>query len=321
MRYRGRKTAFYALTEMRYWVGVTDNKWFDFLRYKAVEEVNFWQPSASSRPHRLSAGELFLFKLKNPRNCIAGGAFFASYSALPAQLAWNAFGELNGVSSDAELLTRIQKYRSDEVAWHSFIGCSILVEPFFFSENDWLNVPDDWHPNIQKGRYYDTNTMPGANLWKEISRKLANSRHTQTKDALNIEERYGAPFLSRARLGQGTFRVLVTDAYSRRCAITTERTLPVLEAAHIKPYGSSGPHSVNNGLLLRSDLHKLFDSGYMTITNNLRVEVSKRIKEEFENGREYYRYHGKYLQTVPEEEHFRPHPDYLEWHQSQRFLG
>jgi putative restriction endonuclease len=82
----------------------------------------------------------------------------------------------------------------------------------------------------------------------------------------------------RPRLGQGAFRVLVTDAYQRRCAVTGERTLPVLESAHIKPYARSGPHSNNNGLLLRSDLHKLFDLGYITVTGDMRIEVSKRIK-------------------------------------------
>ena len=44
---------------------------------------------------------------------------------------------------------------------------------------------------------------------------------------------YGDPVLVRPRLGQGTFRVLVTDNYRRRCAVTGEKALPVLDAAHI----------------------------------------------------------------------------------------
>ena len=82
--------------------------------------------------------------------------------------------------------------------------------------------------------------------------------------------------------------MLVTDAYNRRCAVTGERTLPVLQAAHIKPYAESGPNRVSNGLLLRSDLHILFDRGYVTINRDYRLEVSPRIREEFENGRQYY---------------------------------
>ncbi len=96
------------------------------------------------------------------------------------------------------------------------------------------------------------------------------------------------------RLGQGAFRVLVTDVYGRRCAMTQEKTLPVLEAAHIRPYSAHGGHELWNGLLLRSDLHRLFDRGYLTVDpDDRRVIVSPRIREEFENGREYYKLDGQ----------------------------
>lgn len=48
--------------------------------------------------------------------------------------------------------------------------------------------------------------------------------------------------------------VLVTEAYQRRCVITGEKTLPVLNAFHIKPYSQEGPHKVRNGLLMWEDL-------------------------------------------------------------------
>ena len=120
------------------------------------------------------------------------------------------------------------------------------------------------------------------------------------------------------RLGQGAFRVLVTDAYRRRCAITGERTLPVLDAAHIKPYSESGPHRLDNGLLLRTDVHTLFDAGYLTVTPDLRVRVSRRIREEFENGRDYYALDGRKL-TGPVASAPPPKREYLEWHSDVRF--
>src|SRR5699024_10404677 len=95
------------------------------------------------------------------------------------------------------------------------------------------------------------------------------------------------------RIGQGAFRVIVTDAYHRRCAITGEKTMPVLDAAHIKPYSQNGPNLTNNGLLLRRDIHTLFDRGYITINEEYRVEVSYQIKDDYGNGREYYTLHGK----------------------------
>ena len=114
--------------------------------------------------------------------------------------------------------------------------------------------------------------------------------------------------------------MLVTDTYNRRCAITQERTLPALEAAHIRPYVDGGAHEAQNGLLLRRDIHSLFDAGYVTVTPDLHFEVSRRIKEEFDNGRHYYELHG---QTIHAPEDALRHPDSvaLRWHNDNRFNG
>jgi putative restriction endonuclease len=79
--------------------------------------------------------------------------------------------------------------------------------------------------------------------------------------------------------------------------VTGEKTLPVLEAAHIKPYAIEGPHQVNNGILLRSDRHKLFDVGYVTVTPEHTLEVSPRLREEWHNGQEYNAHHGRRLNS------------------------
>jgi putative restriction endonuclease len=128
------------------------------------------------------------------------------------------------------------------------------------------------------------------------------------------QPRYGEEYLARARLGQGAFRVLVTEAYQKRCAITGERTLPVLEAAHIQPFAAEGPNRVSNGLLLRSDLHILFDRGYLTVMPDHRVLVSARIKAEFENGRDYYAHQGKPLLVLPTPINEQPSTEFLRWH-------
>src|SRR5690606_29695122 len=104
--------------------------------------------------------------------------------------------------------------------------------------------------------------------------------------------RFGAPRLVTPRLGQGAFRVFVTEAYERACAVTGEHSLPALEAAHIRPYADDGPHDPRNGLLLRADLHRLFDQGFVTVTPEGRFEVGRRLREEFDNGRSYYPLHG-----------------------------
>ena len=105
-----------------------------------------------------------------------------------------------------------------------------------------------------------------------------------------------------------------------RCAITRERTLPALEAAHIRPYADGGEHAASNGILMRRDVHSLFDAGYVTVTPDHRFEVSRRIREEFENGRDYYALHGAAVE-VPGRDALRPGADGLRWHNDERYLG
>jgi putative restriction endonuclease len=57
------------------------------------------------------------------------------------------------------------------------------------------------------------------------------------------------------------------------------------------PYSEQGERVVSNDILLRRDLHALFDKGYVTFTPSLILEVSRKIKEEFDNGKDYYKLH------------------------------
>ena len=240
------------------------------------------------------------------------------FSSLPARLAWEAFREKNGVADYGELRRRIERYRGP-MRGDPEIGCNVLNGPIFFEEADWIPVPESWAPNIVRGRTFDTEEADGLRLWNAVSERLF--ARAAVKERVEQPPRFGAEYLTRARLGQGAFRVLVTEAYNRRCAITGERTLPVLEAAHIKPYAATGPHLVANGLLLRSDFHILFDDGYVTVTEDLRVRVSSKIKEKFENGREYYQYRDKPLLIVPGALGERPSTEFLRWHNTEKYLG
>lgn len=300
-------------------IAVTDGDWFDILRQQPhLTEVNFWAPSAANF-RALQPGELFLFKLHAPRNVIVGGGVFAYANALPCSLAWEAFREANGARSAQEMRARIARYRRADLADRSDfeIGCRILTQPFFFDEADWISVPASWAPNIVSFKTYNTGEAEGLALWDAVNERLNRPSLPGVAEAA---ARYGEPQLIRPRLGQGAFRVLVTDIYNRRCAITQERTLPALEAAHIRPYGDGGEHEAQNGLLFRRDIHSLFDAGYVTVTPDLRFEVSRRIKEEFDNGRHYYELHGKPIFT-PAEMLRHPDPEALRWHNEHAYRG
>ena len=299
-------------------VAVTDDDWFEMLRREPkLTEVNFWAPSAANF-RALQPGELFLFKLHAPRNVIVGGGVFAYANALPCSLAWEAFQASNGARSAQEMRARIAKYRRLDASDRSdfAIGCRILTQPFFFEESDWIPVPKSWAPNIVSFKTYDTGDVEGRALWDAVTERMA--RLPAFADA--PADRFGKPLIVEPRLGQGAFRILVTDIYSRRCAVTHERTLPALEAAHIRPYGDGGEHEARNGLLLRRDIHSLFDAGYVTVTPKFQFEVSRRIREEFDNGKHYYALHGQRI-FVPESVSQRPDPAALSWHNEHCFKG
>lgn len=304
---------------IKFVIAVTNEDWFEILRQQPdLGEVNFW--ALSTRNFKaLKPGELFLFKLPDPRNMIVGGGIFAHTGKFPYSLAWEAFGEANGARSAKEMRTRTARKRQVDPGDQSDfeINCRILTQPFFFAETDWIPAPQSWSRYTQTYKTYHTGNAEGMALWEAV-----NARRNQP-DVPGMTEssaRFGKPQLVPPRLGQGAFRMLVTNIYNRRCAITGERTLPALDAAHIRPYSDGGTHEAQNGLLLWRDIHRLFDAGYVTVTPDLHFEVSQSIREEFGNGRQYYALHGQKIQ-VPKGASQQPDPEALRWHNEQSYRG
>jgi putative restriction endonuclease len=304
-------------------VAVTDGDWFNQLRQTPnLTEVNFWSPS-NTNFQALQPGELFLFKLHSPNNFIVGGGVFVHANSMPCSLAWEAFQEGNGANSLIEMRRRIAKYRriQPEDREDFVVGCRILTQPFFLERAQWLPAPKSFDLRTVTFKGYSTGEQDGRHLWEAMQDNIADHAMIGvTEFTEKSQARYGEPVLVRPRLGQGAFRVLVTDNYGRRCAISRERTLPALDAAHIRPFAEGGPHQVSNGILFRRDIHSLFDLGYLTISPDLKLEVSKKIREEYENGRDYYAYHGKEV-VVPDDPNGRPDRSALIWHNENRFKG
>jgi putative restriction endonuclease len=116
------------------------------------------------------------------------------------------------------------------------IGCIVLVQAVFFPPEQWVRQPADWAARNLRYTRYDLIRGEGARIWGECQERAASLVPTQVESApmaASGASRYGAQVLVRPRLGQGAFRVAVTDAYGRSCAVTREHSLPVLEAREV----------------------------------------------------------------------------------------
>lgn len=97
------------------------------------------------------------------------------------------------------------------------------------------------------------------------------------------------------RRGQLEFREKLLAAWQRRCAVTSCSIVGLLEAAHISPHAEGVDYRTSNGLLLRADIHTLFDLGLISIDEHLQVHLAEEIQFS-----EYARYSRKQIDRLPE---------------------
>ncbi|MGB3542626.1 HNH endonuclease [Rubrivirga sp.] len=327
---------------MNLFVANTDAGWYTHLselarRPTGLDEANFWRPSARVGFRALSFGEPLVFKLKKAHgHAIVGFGLFAAFRRLPVLEAWRAFGEANGAASLEDVVRRIAKYARVEagtsLARTHQIGCVLLAAPVFFPRDLWVGGPSDWSDNTVVGKTYDSTVGEGRRIWQACLDRVGLLGQALDLEAPAVgepsaqatlfsaepRERYGASRAATSRLGQGTFRYALEVAYGR-CAVTGEHSLPALDAAHIVPYGEGGSHALENGLLLRADVHRLFDRGYVTVTPDYEFRVSRRLREDYDNGKVYYQHDGQTIWT-PATPYPKPDRARLEDHATRTFL-
>ena len=131
---------------VRLWAATTDLDWFDYLAAQPdIDEVNFWQPSGHANFGAIAEGELFLFKLKSPRNVIGGFGVMSQSTNMPLSLAWEAFGMKNGARTLPEMRARILQYRAEaRNEPDPMIGCRVVVQPVFLPTSLWIPQPESW---------------------------------------------------------------------------------------------------------------------------------------------------------------------------------
>jgi putative restriction endonuclease len=309
---------------VRAYVGVTDGDWYRYLAARGADEVNFWRPGGANAFRALSVGEPFFFKSHySDGNRVVGGGFFSGFAALRLSEGWKFFGDANGAATVAEMRNRIGRYRRTPLqpGEDPVIGCVFVRDVVFFGDEP-APPPPGWAANIVQGATFDTDEPSIQPYFDLVMTRLLGSAVTIEGPWHRDGPVYGDPRLLPQRLGQRAFQGVVLSAYGYRCAVTGDKIRPVLQAAHIRPLPQGGEHRLDNGLLLRSDVHTLFDRGYLGVDPKHRLVVSPRLREEFGNGDEFYaRAASKVPVGVPARLADRPNKEFLEWHMDEVFLA
>lgn len=259
-------------------VSPTDNDWFEFLKGVELNSyVNFWTPTPWN-VKKLNISDRWYFLLKSPIREIAGFGEFVEYKNMTAEQAWNEFGQRNGCIDKADFVKRIQQYidknsrkfgKIDINVETYKIGCIILKNCEFWDEEFFKNPKKyqiDFAKEVVKFKYFKNND-PFQEL--EI---IANDEFFPLDKTRDENKR-----LVNQRSGQGKFKGAILKAYENRCCISGETCPELLEAAHIQRYLDEQSNHIQNGILLRVDLHRLFDSGLLSITEDYEVVLSELV--------------------------------------------
>lgn len=264
-----------------YIIAPTDLNWFEYLKENhTTGDVNFWTPTPW-RIRNIVPGTKWYFKKKGPGNLICGYGIFQNYYPCTLREAWNTFGKNNGCDSFASFKTKLSSYNNN-IDEDITIGSISLSDAVFWDENEYVDLNEigiSFKRNIVKYKSYSSddviaagNGIPSDTSFSLIENKL--KRHSQVKSTI--------------REGQSDFRQKISSAYNYKCCITGESSPELLEAAHIQPYISRESNHTQNGMLLRVDFHKMFDSGLMAIDMDYKVVVSPLVASEY-----YQSYNGK----------------------------
>jgi putative restriction endonuclease len=311
---------------MKAYLGITDSDWIATLGVGGPEvaQANFWNPGGTRSFRALQHGEVFLFKTHSARgDGIVGGGVFDAFVFMRVDEAWETFGLANGVSSIDEFLTRVGKYRrsSDPLTPATQVGCTLLRDVRFFDPVETQPRPADFSTNIVQGRTYDLDELDAQHPVLIAAAHLAMPGVVApgAPVPLDAQQRmFGDARLQTVRLGQDAFKAVIAHNYGYHCAITGDKVRPVLEAAHIVPVAAGGQHRPDNGLLLRSDMHTLYDRGYIGIDERYRLRVSPLLRAEFGNGDALYAKSGESIET-PSRRSDKPAREFLQWHMETVF--
>jgi putative restriction endonuclease len=148
----------------------------------------------------------------------------------------------------------------------------VLSSPEFYPDDAFIDPDEAGLPmaiTVVKHKYFDHDANATS---------AAQPAPQQDFELVGDDESPHKLTTRKDRLGAGAFRDSLLSAYGGACCVTGETSAEVLEAAHIEPYVNAGSNHVQNGLLLRVDIHRLFDAGLLTLDDDFTLRISPRLR-------------------------------------------
>lgn len=295
---------------------------------EAHAELALWRPlSGQGSALLVGPGEPFMFGemlASGSAVRVRGGGVLSGVSRMYLAEMWEWFREESGASSLPQLRQQYAEVAGGlEADDDPEVEAILLYDVRFFSPSEYIEVPVDPVTFVlERGAYFELDGRPDTDSIVRAVLTYFQPAPSKSEDEVTqavLGKIRGQAKAVVARIGQRAFKAMVSEAYEHHCALTGDKVRPVLEAAHIKSYASGGEYRLDNGILLRSDMHTLYDRGYISFDVDARLMVSPQLKERFGNGDWLYARVGQPI-TVPERAVDRPNPDFLSWHHEQVFL-
>jgi putative restriction endonuclease len=269
-------------------ISPTDNNWFKFLKDNDFNSfINFWTPTPWNIK-KLKPGDKWYFLLKSPIREIGGFGEFFEYKNLTAFEAWRLYGHKNGATDLQQFINSIQlyidknsnKFGGTKIDINTYeIGCIILNNCQFWDFEDYKKAEDHeivFGKQVVKYKYFN-----------QYDPFKINEQESNNDFNILREPRENYKREINQRKGQSKFKGHVLKSYKNRCCITGETCPELLEAAHLQKYINNQSNHIQNGILLRVDIHRLFDNDLLFIDQNYVIHISSLIENPI-----YKQYHG-----------------------------
>lgn len=190
-----------------------------------------------------------------------------------------------------DYVNSIRWYRAGEISISDWPNCCEAANDFRIAREFLLFLSNYGYVNLVEGRtredeQYYFNSLIEAEIAEILNTPITDAslqgvlEQIRTTDIVSEVERKRIQGYRTSRPNQARFRNDVLTA-CQRCVITNVTMPEVLEAAHIKPFKYKGEDTVANGFAMRTDIHILFDSGHLRISEDGIVELSNRARMDY----------------------------------------